>query len=331
MINIIAVNIKQGGGLILLQLLISRLIKENEKAVIHVDKNFTLNHDYHNNLIKIKFYNTFIKKVMLFGRSFDNALYFGNIPPFFSFGKKNYLYFHHPFYSKSYNYLLKNKYYKFILYKIYLSVFLINIRSVFVQIKNLSESFKREFGVIPQLMPFFEDLTHLSSDDRKIIYDFSYISLPNPNKNFELFLDSLLLLNKKLKKKIKIVLTIPTDNLSLIKKIEKLENSKIEIINIGIVSKDKVIDVLNSTKTLVFPSLVETFGLPLVEACQLNTLVLCSDLPYTYEVIKPSATFNPHSKEDIANTMFMSLEKKLKKPEIVIPNKIDDLIEILKK
>ena len=39
MINIIAVNIKQGGGLGLLYLLIDRLIEDKQKATIYVDKN----------------------------------------------------------------------------------------------------------------------------------------------------------------------------------------------------------------------------------------------------------------------------------------------------
>jgi len=330
MINIIAVNIKQGGGLILLKLLITRLINDKQKAMIHVDQNIDFTEYKFNSIIEFKYYNKFLSKFILFGQSKQNALYFGNIPPFFTRAKNKYLYFHHPFYSKSYKYLFKNGFYKFILYKIYISIFVRNVNSVFVQTNTLLESIKKEFGVIPELMPYFEDLSIYANDSKIKIYDFSYISLPNANKNFELFLDSLIILNLKLKRKIKIILTIPNENFFLIKKIKKLDETNIEIINIGKVSKQKVIEVLNSTKTLVFPSLIETFGLPLVEACQLGTFVICSDLPYTYDVIIPSATFDPYSKDDIANTMFMSLETRLKKPKILIENKIDELIKKLK-
>ena len=330
MINIIAVNIKQGGGLILLKLLIHRLNNDNQQATLHVDNNIDFKEFEFSNVIKFKFYDNFLTKMLLFGKSKQNSLYFGNIPPFFNRAKNKSLYFHHPFYSKSYKYLFKNGFYKFVLYKTYVSIFISNVDSVFVQTNTLLESVKKEFGVIPELMHYFEDLSVYANDSKNKVYDFSYISLPNPNKNFELFLDSLILLNLKLKRKIKIILTIPNENFFLIKKIKKLDNTNIEIINIGKVSKQKIIEVLNCTETLVFPSLIETFGLPLVEACQLGTFVICSDLPYIRDVIVPSATFDPYSKNDIANTMFMSLEKKLKRPKIIIKNQIDLLIKKIK-
>jgi hypothetical protein len=90
-----------------------------------------------------------------------------------------------------------------------------------------------------------------------------------------------------------------------------------------------VVDVLNKTKTLVFPSLHETFGLPLVEACQLKMFVISSDLPYVYDVINPSLTFDPFSKNDIANKMHIALDQELKSPEIIIKNKINKLIKTL--
>jgi len=331
MINIIAVNIKQGGGLILLKVLITRLINDKLEATIHVDQNVDFTEYESNNSVKFKLYNNFLSKLLLFGQSKQNALYFGNIPPFFTRSKNNYLYFQNAFYSKSYRYLLKNRHYKIILQKIYIYLFIKNVNLVFVQTNCLLKSVKKEFGVVSKLMPYYEDLSIFVDQNKSVEYDFSYISLPNPNKNFELFLESLTLLSLKLTKSIKIILTIPDDNYTLIRKIKSFEGTNINIINIGKVSKKKVINVLNSTRTLVFPSLIETFGLPLVEACQLNTFVLCSDLPYAYDVITPSATFNPYSKEDIANKMFMALETKLEKPKIIIENKIEELIKTLTK
>lgn len=331
MINIIAVNIKQGGGLVLLKLLIKKLINDKEKATIYVDSNIDFTEYKFDDTIVFKSYSNFLSKVLLFGQSYNNVLYFGSIPPFFSRAKNKYLYFHNPFYSKTYGYLLKNRFYKFILYKIYFSLFIKNIDSVFVQTNTLLKSIKKEFGIVAEIMPYFEDLSVFKNKKKIVFYDFSYISLPNPNKNFDLFIDSLVSLNLILNRNIKIALTIPNENLILKEKIKKLDNTNIKIINIGKVSKEKVIEVLNRTETLVFPSLIETFGLPLVEACQLGVNVICSDLPYTYDVIIPSATFNPYSKDDIANKMFLSLETKLKKPKIIIENKIEELIKKLNK
>ena len=44
---------------------------------------------------------------------------------------------------------------------------------------------------------------------------------------------------------------------------------------------------------LVYPSLVESFGLPLIEA-QINHVNIIADLPYVYDVCKPYL-FDPKS------------------------------------
>lgn len=329
MINIIAVNIKQGGGLILLKLLVSSLINKRLKITLHVDKEIGLDHFNNNDFLYLKYYKNFVNKVFVFGKSYSNALYFGNIPPFFTKSKNNFLYLHNPFYTMPFSYLFLKRHWKFIIYKIYVIIFLKNIKSVFVQTENYRKSVKQELKVDSELMPFFEDLSKYAVKSKKKTYDFAYISLPNPNKNFELFFDTLNLLNHRLTNEIKIVLTIPKEEIKLIEKIKEFKNTNINIINMGKLSMKHVIDVLNKTKTLVFPSVHETFGLPLVEACQLKMFVISSDLPYVYDVINPSLTFDPFSKNDIANKMHIALDQELKSPEIIIKNKINKLIKTL--
>ena len=329
MINIIAVNIKQGGGLILLKLLINSLINKNLKITLHVDSKIGLNNFNNNDFVKLKLYKTFISKVFVFGKSLDNAFYFGNIPPFFTKRRNNLLYLHNPFYTMSFSFLFSRMHLKFILYKIYVILFIKNVKSVFVQTENYRQSVKKELKVDSELMPFFEDLSKYAIKTKNKTYDFAYISLPNPNKNFELFFDSLKLLNSKLRNEIKIVLTIPENEIKLINKIKEFDNTNINILNVGKLSMKNVIKVLNKTKTLVFPSLHETFGLPLVEACQLNLFVISANLPYVYDVINPSLTFDPNSKKDIAHVMHIALNTELKSPQIVIKNNINKLIKTL--
>jgi hypothetical protein len=329
MINIIAVNIKQGGGLILLKLLIDSLIKKNIKIILHVDAYIGADNFYNNDFVKLKVYKNFISKVLVFGKSHDKALYFGNIPPFFTRGKNNFLYLHNPFYTMPFSYLFSRRHWKFIIYKIYIILFIKNVKSVFVQTENYRRSVKKELKVDSELMPFYEDLSQYAIKSKNKTYDFAYISIPNPNKNFELFLSSLQLLNLKLTNEIKIVLTIPEKEKKLIKQIKEFEDTNINILNMGELSMKNVIEVLNKTRTLVFPSLHETFGLPLVEACQLNTFVISSNLPYVYDVINPSLTFDPYSKKDIADVMYDAIQSDLKSPEIVLKNNINKLIKTL--
>jgi glycosyltransferase involved in cell wall biosynthesis len=48
---------------------------------------------------------------------------------------------------------------------------------------------------------------------------------------------------------------------------------------------------LQGARALLFPSLAEGYGLPLVEAAALGTPVVCSDLPICREVAGPGADF----------------------------------------
>ena len=111
MINVIAVNIKTGGGKNLLFELINQVIKTNTDVVFHLDLSLKQNLSEIKILDKCSFvfYEGLINKLKLFIVVPERAHYFGNIPPL-SFGKKKYtLYFQNYNYLLSFTYLLKNK------------------------------------------------------------------------------------------------------------------------------------------------------------------------------------------------------------------------------
>ena len=68
-----------------------------------------LNNFNNNDHVKLKLYNNFVSKVFVFGKSFHNALYFGNIPPFYTKSRNNYLYLHNPFYTMSFSFLFSKR------------------------------------------------------------------------------------------------------------------------------------------------------------------------------------------------------------------------------
>jgi glycosyltransferase involved in cell wall biosynthesis len=53
---------------------------------------------------------------------------------------------------------------------------------------------------------------------------------------------------------------------------------------VGMVNNDEIMK-LYEKSTLVFPSYLETFGLPLLEAKMTNSTILCSDLPFAHEIL----------------------------------------------
>jgi len=86
-------------------------------------------------------------------------------------------------------------------------------------------------------------------------------------------------------------------------KVEKLglEGS---IIFKGEVDDDKLQNLYQNAKALIMPSLMEGFGLPIIEAMANKCLVLCSDIPSFKEIALSCAIyFDPSSSCDIAEKM----------------------------
>ena len=75
------------------------------------------------------------------------------------------------------------------------------------------------------------------------------------------------------------------------------------VTRIGPMDHHEVLATLARSGALVFPSLLESYGLPLLEAALLSRPVLCSELPYAHAVIAPSKTFNPHLVESIVSAI----------------------------
>ena len=95
-INIIAPNIKNGGGLELLSYLAEYFDAEyNGKVIIHVDESVSALAGGLN-AIRTIIYRNKASKILLFFKKISNALYFGNLPPIFQ-SNNSVLYIHNPY------------------------------------------------------------------------------------------------------------------------------------------------------------------------------------------------------------------------------------------
>ena len=74
--------------------------------------------------------------------------------------------------------------------------------------------------------------------------------------------------------------------------------------HLGYVSREELIGLTSGAEALVFPSLFEGFGLPLLEAMAVQTPILCSDLPTLREVGGDIPSyFDPESLSSIAGSI----------------------------
>jgi glycosyltransferase involved in cell wall biosynthesis len=57
------------------------------------------------------------------------------------------------------------------------------------------------------------------------------------------------------------------------------------VVTLGIIPYEEVIALYSRVNALVFPSYIETFGLPLTEAAFFGLPIIAADLPYAKEVL----------------------------------------------
>lgn len=133
-----------------------------------------------------------------------------------------------------------------------------------------------------------------------------FLSRYYSHKNFDLLLQCAELIKTK-QLQIAILITLSPNHgpeaQHFISKIKAKELSDI-LINLGPIPFEQVSSFYNTIDALVFPSLVETFGLPQVEAMKFGKPVLAADLDYAHEISEDAAVyFNPRSAEDLLSKL----------------------------
>ncbi|AMV31840.1 Glycosyl transferases group 1 [Pirellula sp. SH-Sr6A] len=99
---------------------------------------------------------------------------------------------------------------------------------------------------------------------------------------------------------------------------------------LGTISHDQVFSVMRESKAVVFPSVLETLGLGLVEAATLKKPVVASNTNWIDEIVSTDYKFDPSSPESIGRTIIRCLSEEEQKPAIRrIEDKIDVVCDLL--
>lgn len=258
---------------------------------------------------------------------FKKVLCFGNVPPPIKLNATVYTYFHNALLATSVKgYPLKTKILKYFK-RLYIKKNSSNTDLFLVQsnlMKNLVEeriSSKKEV----LLFPFFQ-LKEKPKQVIKNIVEYVFISDGNPHKNHNLLLDAWEALAKE-NINPKLHLTVTNNYPAVVNRIAALNKDGINLVNHGYTN---VQELFNQCTFLIYPSLIESFGLGLVEAVNAGLKVIAADLSYVNEVIEPSLVFNPLDKQSIMEAVKESVtNNSLKESKISIDNKINELIDML--
>lgn len=170
------------------------------------------------------------------------------------------------------------------IYPLFVRLFLRKDTRVFVQLEYIKKEFAKKFNhppeqievyipnaVMPTIIP-----TKPDTDKPQLFYP----AMGHFYKNHRVIIEAL----AKVDRDVEVCFTT-----------ERPSNTQIDkrIRHLGILPFEKVCEMYASSDALLFPSCIETFGLPLIEAAMTGIPIIASDLPYAREVLKgyEGATF----------------------------------------
>jgi len=333
-----SVYINSGGGKIILFEIINKLekLKLLSNFFFLFDKRLekngeipfkNLNHKFV--LAKEQLRNKFYKEEL---ETFSSFVCLSNVPPPIFISKPVHVFFHNdllldPFSS---NLSLKNKVLNF-LKKQYIISRNNKQYNWYVQSNLMYQKGIKHLGLNSSnlhITPIFKEKKLIHSN--KELNSFLYVSNGSKHKNHKRLFMAFIKAANKTNCVLKLNLTLSNYEFinSPYSKIAAPKNLK--IVNHGLLEFSKLENVYQKTQFLIFPSLNESFGLPLIESINYNCKVLAPNLNYVNEVITPSIKFDPFSSSKISESILSAIAKKnIKHSKIIVENKIDTFVKYI--
>lgn len=335
MILIDSLYINNSGGLRLLEYLISELQQSTAKYYLLADSRCKGKFDdcQHVEYMDASMRNR--RRFYLQHRNvFASVLCFGNIPTPIKMDVPVYTYFHNiNLLTLAESHSLKKRVKSWLKREVFRH-YKKNTDYWLVQTSNTANELIKHLDEKPdrvKLMPFYElsddllELKNIKHGD-----DYVYISNYTGAKGHEELLEVWRILHKRGIDKT-LHLTVPNNVHPFVDSIKKAQQEGVKIVNHGFVPFDKVLELYQQSKAIVYPSHNESLGLGIIEAITAGCDVIGSDLPFIHSICKPSVIFNPYSPESIADAIMQYERKATIKSSLLISNKIGSLIDLLTK
>jgi glycosyltransferase involved in cell wall biosynthesis len=145
---------------------------------------------------------------------------------------------------------------------------------------------------------------------QKKIYDFIYPANLMPHKNHNNLFKAFIILSKKGIRP-SLAITLNPNELKSVK--YNLLKKKINLYNLYNQNREIFLNNFSKCKYLIYPSLNENIGLPLVEAHHLGLEIISSNRDFAKQYDFIDYFFNPLSPKDIASSVVRILKNKKKK------------------
>jgi len=307
MIIIYASNIHTGGGKVLLEALLKSL---KMTAVLFSDARLKLDESLSENIqnlsVKASVFNRLKNEFELRRRARDakKVLCFGNLPPLFPLATKTDLFFQNTILLKKYSKIpfpwsarLKHA-----VERAWLRWGLRHIEKVYVQSSVVRDEFMEEFPKAWVVVaPFCENFARKNPAPPPE-FDFIYVASGDPHKNHRRLLSAWQLLAEK-NIYPSLALTLSVHSWELLGLASSLQKKGLKISNHPDISHEQVMNLYSRSRALIFPSITESFGIPLLEANSLGLPIIAGELDYVRELVTPVQSFDPYSEKSICRAV----------------------------
>jgi glycosyltransferase involved in cell wall biosynthesis len=292
-----AVHVNRSGGEILLDVLLEGLLPHQQDIHFLLDDRVQGRFD-HLGLSKLTYLPATLGARYAFYRDhqhrFDRVFCFSGIPPMVKTDGvclvylQNTLLMEHPGWGHC-------DALKLALRHLYMRLFGRHVNGWIVQTEHMRQIAARFFRLKPSdvaVLPFFKDPFLVPERTPHSGFHFVYTSEGYPHKNhlrlFEAFERA-----SNIHPDIVLHVTISHPYRTLNDQILIMNARGVKVVNHGFVSHQELIHLYASMDVQVFPSLTESLGLGLIESAQAGLPVIAANRPYVFELIEPTATFDP--------------------------------------
>ena len=186
---------------------------------------------------------------------------------------------------------------------------------IIVQQDWMRQAFRRLYGVknVAVAYPICAALPvqEASTDSRCDV--FLYPSLPRVSKNFEVLCEAAELLRQKVGASFEVRLTVAGQENPYAARLYRRYGASLVVKFIGRQSPAEMAAQYRQAGTVVFPSLLESWGLPISEGKMWRKTLLLADLPYAHEALGSydcAAFFDPYDPAALAHLMAEVLDGK---------------------
>jgi len=312
-----APTVHLGGGLALLTSILEALDRSFYGCLV-LDKRMNLPEGLPDSVVVHWIRPTFLGRLSgewrlrKWARTNDVVLCFGNLPPLFRLRSKVLVFIQNRYQIerrdlKGFLFFSKTR---IVLGRIWFALRKRNVTHFIVQTPSMKRAVRGVLGRPSTLLPFlrnpegYKRAGETPRDPMKVKYDFAYVASGEPHKNHHNLIEAWALLAEEG--------ILPTLCLTLDKNrfpdlcawIEwKKKNLSLNIINLCALSNKEIESLYKEVRALIYPSELESLGLPLIEARCTGLPVLASEKDYVRDVIDPEESFDPCSPVSISRAV----------------------------